>query len=457
MNREHGTVNGRRRHAGLAKATLSLALMGAMPGQLNAFDVDYEVGVAAQRSDNIALRDRDEVGDTVVSPRLWFTAEQAGSRVQVSAQGNVGYNHYVNGTFDDQVRGNFTGRLNWSVIPQRLDFLVQDYLSQQPISQFAAFTPGNVQQVNVLTAGPTLYARFGKATRGQLDLRYLDSYAEENRGFNSRRYNAAARLVREISATTRASANLESSDVDFDLVGRATDYRRYDGYATLETQRRRLDLSVDLGYTRLEFARSPVTGASLKESYPLARFDLDWRVSPRSTLGATVRHQVSDAAEYLLRTRDLDIDFGLDRRTVNFNEFRIPNAVIEPNVFRERLVRVRYSYNGERLDLRVAPFQRRLRYVEGLVEDQERRGVVASLDLRVKPRTTASLYAANLRRDFAVTGREDRDWIAGVGMSHRFTRKWTGRVDLEHRTRQSTEIGRSYDENAVMVSLSYRR
>jgi hypothetical protein len=455
MNREREMVKGRRRYVGLAKASLCLALMGAMPGHLNAFDVDYEVGVAAQHSDNIALRDRDEISDTVVSPRLWFAAEQAGSRVQVSAQGNVGYHHYVDGTFDDQVRGSFTGRLNWSVIPQRLDFVVQDYLSLQPVNQFAAFSPANEQQVNVFMAGPTLYARFGDATRGQLDLRYIDSYAEEDEGFDSSRYNAVARVVREVSATTSVSANLEATDVDFDLPGRASDYKRYDGYATLEMDRPRLDVRADFGYSRLELAQSAVPGASLEESYPLARLNLDWRLSPRSSIGATVRHQLTDAAEYLINTRD--IDFGLDRRNVNFNEFRIPDSVIEPNVFRERLIRARYSYNGERLDLRVAPFHRRMRYVEGLVEDQERRGIVANLDFRLRPRTTVSVYAVNSEREFQVTGREDKDWIGGVGLSHRFTRKWTGRVDLEHRTRESTEFGRSYDENAVMVSLSYRR
>lgn len=453
-HREAEIVEGRR-NVGLAKAALCLALMGAMPGHLAAFDVDYEVGVAAQHSDNIALRDQDEVSDTVVSPRLWFTAEQAGSRVQIAAQGNVAYHHYLDDTFEDQVRGSFAGRLDWSVIPQRLDFVVQDTLSLQPVNQFAAFSPANEQQVNVFMAGPTLYARFGDATRGQLDLRYIDSYAEEDDGFDSSRYNAVARLVREVAPDTSVSANIEATDVDFDVDGRASDYKRYDGYATLEMDRRRFDLRADLGYSRLEFDRSAVTGASLEESYPLARFNLDWRISPRSTLGATVRHQLTDAAEYLINTRD--IDFGLDRRDVNFNEFRIPDSVIEPNVFRERLVRARYSYDGARLDLRVAPFHRRMRYVEGLVEDQERRGVVANLDFRLRPRTTVSVYGVNSRREFQVSGREDKDWTAGVGLSHRFTRKWTGHIDLEHRTRESSDFGRSYDENAVMVSLSYRR
>lgn len=448
-------AQGRQRYAGLAKTTLCLALATVVPGHSNAFDVDYETGVAAQHSDNIARRDVDEVSDTVIAPRLWFSAQQSGTRVQLAAQGDVEYRHYVDDTFDDQLRGRFNGRLDWSLIPQRLDFIVQDSLSLVPVNQFAAFTPANEQQVNVLVAGPTLYARFSPVTRGQLDLRYIDSYAEEDPEFDSSRYNAALRVLHELGPSSNIGLNAEALDVDFDLAGRASDYRRYDAYASYRAERRRFNVELDLGRSQLEFARDPLTGARFEDSYPLGRLTLNFNASARSVFGITVRHQLSDAADYLLNVGDLD--FGLDRRTREFNDFRAADSIVEPNVFRERLVRGRYSYDGARLDLRVAPFHRRMRYVEGLVEDQERSGVIANLDYRLKPRTTLSVYGANSRREYEFSGREDEDWIAGVGVSHRFTRKWTGRVDFEHRTRDSTESGRSYDENAVMVSLSYRR
>ncbi|GHA74655.1 outer membrane beta-barrel protein [Cognatilysobacter bugurensis] len=448
-------AQGRRRYAGLAKTTLCLALASVVPGHSNAFDVDYEVGVAAQHSDNIARRDQDEVSDTVVAPRLWFSAEQAGSRLRLAAQGNVEYRTYIDDTFEDQVRGRFNGRLDWSVIPQRLDFVVQDSLSLLPVNQFSAFTPANEQQVNVFVAGPTLYARFSPVTRGQVDLRFIDSYAEESPEFDSQRYSGALRVLHELSPSSNVGVNAEVLDVDFDMPNRAADYRRYDGYVSYAADRRRLDLEVDLGYSKLESRRAPVAGVQFEESYPLGRITLNWRASARSVFGVTVRHQLSDAADYLINTRDLD--FGLDRRTRDFNDFRASDSIVEPNVFRERLVRARYAYDGARLDLRVAPFERRMSYVEGFVEDQRRSGVIADLDYRLKPRTTLSVYGANSSREYQISGREDEDWTAGIGVSHRFTRKWTGRVDLEHRTRESTELGRSYDENAVMVSLSYRR
>lgn len=455
MTEGRGTVKTCTPPAGLVKATLCLALLSVMPGNSRAFDVDYEAGLAAQHSDNITLRDVDPISDTVVAPRLWFAAEQNGNSVKISAQGSVEHRHYVDGTFDDQTRGRFSGRLLWAVVPQRVDFIVQDYLSLQPVNQFEAFSPNNLQQVNVFTAGPTFYARFGPAMRGQLDLRYLDSYAEENEAFDTTQYSAAARLLRDINPTMTAGLVAESKDVRFDLPGRVSDYRQHEAYATFNVDRRRIDVRADLGYSRLEMDNLFLTGQRLSESYPLGRLTVDWMPSARSTFGLTVRHQLSDAAQLLLTARE--IDFGLDRRNRAFNEFRNPDTIVEPNVFRERLVRGRYAYNGARLDVRVSPFERRMRFIEAGVQTQERRGVNLDIDYRVRPRITASLFATSQRREYLETGREDDDLVAGAGLTNRLTRKWTGRVDFEHRRRDSTEAGRDFKENAVMVSLSYRR
>lgn len=440
----------------LAKAGLCLALLGLLPGRSSAFDIDYEVGVAAEHSDNIARSEDDPVADTAIGPRLSFSAQERGSRVKLTAEGSVAYDHYVDDTWDDQTRSRLTGRLDWAILPQRLDFVVQDSLSVQPVDQFTAFSAANQQQVNVLNAGPTLYARFGSATRGQLDLRYLDTYAEQNEAFNSQRYTVAARVIHDVSPTTQVSANLQGSDVTFDLIDRASDYRRYDGYVSYVRRGRHLDTTIDAGGSRIDFdSAATTTGGDRGRTYPLARVTANWRMSPSSTISATLRHQVTDAAESLLTSRD--VDFGLDRDVRSFTDFRTRYAVVEPNLLRERFARVGYSYRRGRANLRVNPYYRHMRYIEGLVPDQKRRGVIADLDFQLKPRTTLTAYASAQRREYMDGSREDRDRIAGIGVSHRFTRHWTGQVDFEHRSRDSTTAGRGFDENAVILGFSYRR
>ena len=103
----------------------------------------------------------------------------------------------MDNTFDDRFRGKFAGNVNWTLLPERLDWVFEDYMSPQQIDEFASSSPDNEQQVNLFVTGPTLYARFGAATRGQFDLRYGNSYAEENDEFNGDRYSAAARVLHD--------------------------------------------------------------------------------------------------------------------------------------------------------------------------------------------------------------------------------------------------------------------
>ncbi|HZX79471.1 MAG TPA: hypothetical protein VFE72_00765, partial [Lysobacter sp.] len=200
----------------LPRAALYAALLAAVPVSSGAFDVDYEIGFAARHSDNIRLAERDETSDTVVGPQLRVEASHEGASLQFAARGGAQYQHYLNNSFDDELRGTFSGRLNWEVLPERLDFVVQDYLTRQPVNELEPRTPENEQQANILVLGPTLHARFGPRTRGQLDLRYTNSYAEDDEGFNGDRYDATASLVHRMRPTRTISLNLHAGRTDFD-------------------------------------------------------------------------------------------------------------------------------------------------------------------------------------------------------------------------------------------------
>lgn len=430
---------------GLRKGTLVLALLLALPDTTRAIDVDYEVGVAVRHSDNINLSETNPIEDTVRSPTLFFEAAQVGRRIQLAARGDVEYLDYASNTFENEFRGRFAGRLNFNVLPERLDFVVQDYLSRQPIDQLAAFNPGNQQQINVFVAGPSLYTRFDGVTRGQFDLRYSNSYAEEDEDFDSDRYTAAARVLREMSSTSSLSANLEATDVRFQLEGGASDYRRYDGYFGSAVERNNVDVELDLGYSRLEL------DDGFEESSPLARAAVNWRLTPRSLLATTVRYHLTDATQSLVTPLDIDAN----RRP--FADFIVPDVQVEPNVFRERLIRARYRHTGDRLTLQLVPYHRRMRYVEDLVESQDRTGALVLADYRVRPRLTLSLEGGREKREFVRVDREDTDTTFSVSLAHRFTRKWTGRIGFQRRDRDSSAIGRSYDSNAVLLSMTYQR
>lgn len=445
MSNGQGNFPYRRRTLYAPKTTLCLALLAAIPGNAGAFDVDYEIGLAARRSDNINLSENDPISDTVISPQMRFEVDQDGPRIQMAARGEAQYLHYTSGTFDDEVRGTFAGKLNWTVLPQRMDFVFQDYLSRQPVDQRAPLTPNNAQRANVFVTGPSFHARFNGTTRGQLDLRYTNTYAERTSAFNGDRFDAAARVLRELSATRTVSANVEATQAKFDGGGASSDYNVSDGYVGYTDNRRAIDADIDLGYSRLNPSNSGPSASS-----PLVRATFDWRISPRSLLSTSVRHHLTDATQSLIAP-----SLELDRRS--FSELTFLNVSVRPSPYRERLLRMRYQFTGERLTVRLVPYYRRIRYLDDLFENQDRRGGLVDIEVRLRPRLALTVLALRENRNYIDLLREDKDFAVSVGLVNRFTRHWTGSIDVQRRERDSSAVGRSYDANAVAVSFSYRR
>ena len=446
MTNGQGIPQRRRTHyRRISKAALSLALLAAIPCTSQAFDVDYEVGLSVKHSDNINLDEADPISDTVLSPQVRFDVDHDGPRMQVAARGDIQYLYYTSNTFDDELNGTFAGKLNLNVIPDRMDFVFQDYLSREPIDELAPFTPTNEQQANVFVTGPTFYARFNGTTRGQLDLRYSNSYAEETETFNGDRFDAAVRLIHELSATQTISGNLKGIRAEFDDLGATSDYTAYEAYAGYLVNRKSFDANIDLGYSELNPKDDrPSTGSAL------LRATIDWRITPRSALTTTIRHQLTDATQALI-TPSLE----LNKRA--FSDFRYLDVSVEPNPYRERMIRMRYQYTGDRMSLALVPYYRRIHYLDDFDQSQDRQGALGEFEYRLRPRLNLSVLAALESRDYVDINRDDDDFAISVGLVNRFTRHWTGSIDVQHRERDSTAVGRSYDANAVILTFSYMR
>lgn len=431
----------------LLGAALATLLPGLATPTADAARLDYTLGISALHSDNIGASASAAGSDTVLAPSLRFDVSQEGSAARLDATGTLQYLDYLDDSFDDGVRGALAGRGVWSVLPGRLDLVAEDYLSRQAIDSLAGFSPGNEQQTNVFIAGPSLYGRLGPTTRAQLDLRYTDARAEDSDTFDSQRLGAAVRLVRQVTATWRVGLNLESTRVDFDTGPDSDDYRRDDGFVRLESELRRLALSLDVGYSRLRF-----DGDRDAASAPLLRGRAQWPAGSRGTFDAAIGYQFADAAQELALQR-ADIDGPVTAIVGN------PQVPVTAEVFRQRRAELGYVYAGERFGAQLRPYYQRIAYVDAqaLAQDQDTRGGLLELRWRLREATTIDLQVAHDRRNYDALDRRDRDSTARVGLAHAFTRQWTGRVDLLRRERGSSVPGQDFDENAISVSLLYRR
>lgn len=426
------------------RSLMFLALATLLSQGANAARLEYEASVSVIHNSNIILSETEEVSETTIVPGITFELSQEGAAVDLIGRGNVRYLYYTGDSFDDEVRGEFSGHMRWRAIPDRLDLVVEDYLSEQPIDILSPFTPSNTQQVNVLIGGPTLYLHFGGSTRGQIDVRYSQSRAEDIDEFDGDRLNGAFRLLHDFSPTDRGSLNLETNRVDFDAASSAADFDRHDGYLNYQRNLNKIDFSIDAGYSRLEFDHGD------DFSTTLARADLNWRITPESTFRIGAKRQFSDTTQNLAQTPigpDQPIGTDIDAS----------GTIVSGDPYRERTLTLGYRHAGVVHSFDAGAYSTRSRYLDDDTFDNDLDGANLGYEYRLRPLLSLVASADYQRREFDNLARRDRDTTLSAGIIKQFTRNWIGRLDLRHRSRDSSVQGFSYDDNAVIVSIIYRR
>jgi len=433
------------RIAGLRRtAALPLALAAALPCTAQAVRIDYQLELTGLHSDNIDLSEDDQVSENVLIPRLVFDIREEGAALEVQARGAIERRIYLEDRFPDENRGQFAGQLNWAISPQRLHFVVEDYLSHESTNIREGRYPGNLQRVNVFLAGPSLYARLGKATGFRLDLRGVESDAEEAEDFDARRYSVAASLQRQMGAAATGSLNYAWFDVDFDDPA-ATDYRRHEGFARYGGRLRDIVYEIDLGASRLV---PRLAGGDT--SLALARVTVEWQATPQSRLRLRARQQFGDEVQGLIfRLSDPEEDLVPD--PVDYA------PVVTGGVYRLRHAEVDYRFTGQRAGLRLRPIYRRFRYIDEIAADRDERGISAQASYRLAPRTDVFLDAATRERDFLLDGEEQRDHVYGLGFEHRLSRHWGLRGEVFRNDRDSNVADSRYKENGFLLTIWWKR
>ena len=179
---------------------LLLASLAATPHAAHALRVDYAVDLIVEHNDNLLLTPDDPIALTILRPGVGFDVFHDSSSLQTRISGRAEYRRYDDARFSDVVDGTLNARVNWVAIPERLNFTVIDSLTLQPVNTLAADTPGNRQQVNVLSVGPPLSFEWGDGWRGSTELRYVRSEAEVSDEVDARRIEVALRATRRRGA-----------------------------------------------------------------------------------------------------------------------------------------------------------------------------------------------------------------------------------------------------------------
>lgn len=427
-------------------ARVVMLALAATSGAAMAGELDYTLYAGIEHNDNITLSATDPVSQNVLTPGLNFDFTQQGSTVQAKVGGNLEYRYYPGNRFDNQTQAALSGLANWTVAPQRLDLTVQDSAGVQPVDALASNAPDNQQQTNVLAFGPTLHFRLGGTARGQFELRYIDSYAQKTREFNSQRGQAALRMFKDIGPTAQLSANLQSQRITFRNEGSSSDYNRNEVFVRYVNKLSRFDLDTAVGWSRLEFDEAGMGSVSS----PLLRATLDWRVTERSTFSVSGARQYSDAAQDMLQQSGQSttgIGTGIDTG----------NAVINSQVYLSRNLQASYALRTERLTVAVAPTYRKLSYVGDDTFDQTGRGAYVGIDYRLRPLLTLGLFANGEKLTYDSMDRRDKTISYGASLTGQWTPHWSWRTSILHQRRDSTVAAQNFHGNEIYLGVVFRR
>ncbi|HEY1034396.1 MAG TPA: outer membrane beta-barrel protein [Pseudoxanthomonas sp.] len=422
-------------------SVLATSVLAAFSGHAFAARVDYTVDLGMERNSNVTMAPSDPIEQRYLRAGLGFSITENVSALQLNLDGRAEYRDYEDDIFADTVDGTLSGRMNWVAIPDRLFVVVEDNLTVQPVNSLVPDGPGNRQQVNVFSAGPTMLFNWSPQLHGQAELRYVNSDAEVTDEFNSQRLAAAVRTIRELTPTSRVSLNLQAQRVDFDDDIVARDYNRYDLYGRYVRELANFQLGADLGYSRIDYRQ----GESRSE--PLLRADVEWTLSPHSQMTAVVSSQFSDTATDALA--------GIQSESTVPVNVLTGDAVVNASPYEVRSLDLGYSYTGTRLNLSLTPYVQKRDYVDSDTFDQKTRGTRFDLHWLMRRGLSLGSYATWERLDYTQLGREDETTRIGASLEYQWVRRWSVRLHAERYKRESTDINQDVAQNIVYLSVAY--
>lgn len=408
-------------------------------GPSRAVRIDYSIDAGVEHNDNVALDDTREVRQNIFRAGLGFVVSEQGSRVLAEVTGRVEHYDYPE-LFADRTEGTLDARAQWMLIPNRLTFNVEDDLSVQPIDAFVPDAPGNRQQVNILSAGPSLLFGRGRELYGALDLRYIRSDADETEEFNSDRVHVGLTASRDLNATSQASFTAQRQEVQFDedwLEG----YDRGDAYLTYARRRGRIGMVVDAGYSWLTY------DSGRDRSGPLLRTEVTWEPNARSHFAVLAWRQYSDAATQSLSS---STPGGAVPGRVP-----IGSMVIRGSQYREDRIALEYTHAGVHNTLTAEPFYYRARYIEDDEFDQDGRGIRLGLSRPLSRTSSLAGWVEWEDVDYRRFYREVRMLHAGLSLRKDWTRRWQGRLEWTFYRHDTEPSDRMVDRNTIYLAIVY--
>ena len=432
---------------------LSAIVVGLL---LASFDVSAKefmprLGITMENHSNANRTDDPdkEVSDTLLRPFFGFTFKEDTTGLKAKADVLLVSESYAKNTFDSQLLPTIDVTLDWSIQPNRLSWVVEDYAYAQRISTVAADTPDNKEIFNVLGTGPDFVFARGLYD-GLAKLRLMDVYYSESDQDNQRLImtGVLTRALNEYSKVgiegSLSSIKFEEDyQIDYDIVSIIASYNREMPFGIL-------DARAGVDYVDHEIGSSDSTAA------------VDLRVtSYKDELHAwsiTYSNKFTDPAmdaydPYYSRLLDVS-----EARTVD------PGKIIGTGVYETERVEVGYGYNGSRIRLTLSAFAGKSGFLLNAVDDGEEVGGGVGMSYLLSERMTlwADYYQSrtefpNRNNGFAETA------SPSIGLAYALTERLNIAVgaynvdsNSDLRDPKTNKLTQKYEDSVLYLTVEYK-
>ncbi|GAA0839913.1 hypothetical protein GCM10009113_04160 [Marinobacter szutsaonensis] len=390
--------------------------------------------VEGRFSDNVELAPTDKTSDleTRVSLGLGYRSDPGRCNADLSSR--FGYGYWTDDAYDPEVYSNLTF-LGDCEINDNVSWELTDYLRDVNEDSRAGDTPENRTRKNIFRTGPVFSFRPSPVDELEFRASYEQADYSESAEPDSKRYIASAAWDHMFSPSLTAGLFASADRAELDTVGEDID--RDTLTATFSKEWVATRLSGSLGVSQLE-SRRP--NSESENEGVVGNLSLAREINPTTVLTVTANRELTD------QTTDLDIRIG----SFVFNLEQ--TEPVEVTALRATLDKT-FS-DGSALD--ITGYGSRTDYLLSDLTDY-RSGLLSTYR---RPLTEFLGFNAGIGYDFYDYGGEvdsnDHVLDLSVGLDYQLSRKLTAQGSIGHERRESEVPSREYEENWILIGLSYQ-
>jgi hypothetical protein len=401
-------------------------------------ELTYTVDVGAGNSDNITRVADDEVSETMATAGLALEWQETRRRLNADVSVDADYVEYLDDTYDGEIVGGLDGTLDFSVVPDRLRWLVQDSFGQQSTDPFSPQTPETREDVNYLTTGPTLEFLLGQQLARVFATYSLTDY--ERSALDSDRTVGGFAIGRGTPGSRGFSVNAITESVDFKEDSQ-TDFDRRSVYASYTIEGARTEISAEAGYTWLELDTGEKSGD------PRFQLQVSRELNASSTLRLRAGTQLTDSSEALRSSFSTGAGAGGGAGGA-------VTSTSDP--YQNRFGSLTWDLNKNRTSLSLGVDWSDDSYETQTALDRNRLTYNASVGRQLTSRLSAGLSGSYIDEEFEGSGLTSQNLQYGGSFDWQLGPTIGLRLALDHFERETeTGIG-EFTENRVFLSFLYR-